>query len=716
MNTLENLFPDVTFTDSQKELCRKLVDFLNDESNDVFILCGYAGTGKTFLTLVITNYLEQHGRNIRLCAPTGKAARVLSEKSGKPASTIHREIFANPRLNDLSSQEDMFDDGYQIRFPLSNNLNPDGTVYIVDESSMIGDSADLDGELVFGSGKLLSDFVEYVKFDKNSHKTKVIIIGDNAQLLPVRMVISPALDEGYLKENFGLRTIKGYLTEIVRQKENNQIIKEASKIREAIACKKFNILNFSEKIGEVEKIDPEQAIEEVCREVIKQAWHGGSIPCVLLARTNREVLYYNEKIRLNLFKGDVPPREGEPLLVCQNNRLTGLMNGELVRIEEIIGNPWTRNIPLKVKDPETGQTKEKKVTLAYQRMLLSSTEDVEVECIVCTNLLGSEDSCLSKIERRASYVGFRMRNESLHPRDPQFKSKLLSDEEFNALQVRYGYAMTGHKAQGSQWDTVYVDCGTEQNQRCDSYFRWLYTAITRASEVLKLINAPEVSPYSSISFRHSSGEIFSKSEDSDSSQPHANLDEESKKAMREFAIPENPPLLSGIFCEVRKILPQDTTIKNVLHFNYKETYIFEIKGKTVKVDFNYNGKQKVTKVRMQVVCEEASILVDKLSSLEGYSVAHRRNPLEEKKEFSKPFLADFDTKIRKKANLLGVGVRFLGEHNYSLRYSFSFGREEPTTLDFYYNEKETFTKIRQVYKNGQVGEKIKELITSLRNG
>lgn len=240
--SLAKFFTKYNLTNNQEELIIKLNSFLFESTNNCFLLKGYAGTGKTFITKGLTEYFRVIRRNYILSAPTGKASKVIQEKTKSETYTIHKTIYSNTDLKEYKSGEE--DRTYKFYFELAVNESSDDTIYIVDEASMISNIYSEMEFIRFGSGFLLQDLMKYINLDQNDHNKKVIFIGDNAQLSPVGMNFSPALDTQYLIEHFGVQVEEFELTEVVRQQEDSGILKNASKLRKSLKSKIFNQLDI----------------------------------------------------------------------------------------------------------------------------------------------------------------------------------------------------------------------------------------------------------------------------------------------------------------------------------------------------------------------------------------------------------------------------------------------------------------------------------------
>ncbi len=485
---LKQSFTNYELTSGQNQLIEKLENFLSYENHDdVFILRGYAGTGKTFIVNGIVKYLNQIRRNHMLMAPTGKASLVLEQRSGVPARTIHSSIYRLSQLKNNSIDNQDNSSVFKLYFSIANNDLESDCVYIVDEASMVSNYRSEQETTVFGSGKLLDDFFQFINFDHNEHHKKVIFIGDSAQLPPIgydKKIGSPALNKDYLSKTYKLKTDDFELSEVVRQKADSAILKASRGLRNSINKKNYSTINFVFKPRELEKIEINSFINSYTNFLNNK---DESKDVIVITRTNEKVQAYNNQIRKIIYSSKIANKVDEILPLQVNERLLCVKNtrqfknGQIFELCSLIGNSETYKITL------NGKNKEKKIRqLTFQNAIVKTENGVLQETKLLLNLLNSDLPSLKPIDQQALYVFFRQRNKNLSPKDPLFKEALLEDPYFNALQVKFGYALTGHKAQGSEWKNVFIDVYS-QNKQNEDYFRWLYTAVTRAKKHLIVI-------------------------------------------------------------------------------------------------------------------------------------------------------------------------------------------------------------------------------------
>ena len=444
----------------QKEMIDKLAAFVSaPESDALFLLKGYAGTGKTTTISAMVKVLDELKIKFVLLAPTGRAAKVLSKQSGKPASTIHKKIYRQQSTADGAS-----------KFSLDRNLGKN-TVFFVDEASMISNLPQ--DHSVFGSGYLLSDLIEYVTSGFNC---KLIVSGDTAQLPPVGLSVSPALEKDELSL-FGMEVITMELREVVRQSQESGILENATYIRNRIledsptGFWKIKMKGFPDVI----QLGGDQLIDEISNCYNRL----GMEETIVITRSNKRANLFNEGIRKTILYQEDQIMRGDLLMIVKNNyhwskqleELDFIANGdiaEIIRIrkyEERFGFHFA-NVVLRLID--------------YQ--------DLEIECKILLETLTVEAPALTSEENKRLFEAISEDYEEIRNKRERWK-KIREDPYFNALQVKYSYAVTCHKAQGGQWKAVFLDHGYLTAEMIDREFlRWFYTAFTRSEERLYLVN------------------------------------------------------------------------------------------------------------------------------------------------------------------------------------------------------------------------------------
>ena len=471
-------------------------DFLYDPSSQVFIIKGYAGTGKTTLIKHICDFLDTIEVPFLLTAPTGRAARILSEKTKLSAKTIHSTIY-NPSFSDFDDEEN--EDEILLFSTKSDNEFAD-TVMIIDEASMISDKIDEGSQLQFGSGSLLKDIIAFMNLQSNNNN-KIIFVGDPAQLPPVNDPLSPALSKDYLKENYKLNVSEATLKEIIRQDKESPIISNSIRLRESLENDYYDNLDFQES----DEIIKQNSFDDIRFSEI-------NIDRVIITFTNRRALYYNLSYREKVLNFDNSKLSlGDRLLVISNNYKYKLFNGDFVSVEQILSNSIeTREITLegieyKFEFIDAVISHDDSSTKLNVKLLLNSLFNDK------SSLSLKEQKALKILTERIEKIK-RPRSYSSQDDKIEYFEKLSESPYLNALQIKFGYAVTCHKAQGGEWKEVIVDFDDFQSYTNEFFFRWTYTSITRAAERLVLINPPkisenEVTTYNEF-YQHSESEYY----------------------------------------------------------------------------------------------------------------------------------------------------------------------------------------------------------------
>ncbi len=450
-------------TEDQRLLFDKLAEFIfNPQNNRIFLLKGYAGTGKTSSVSAVVKSLRKLKINSILLAPTGRAAKVFSYYSGYPAFTVHKKIYRQKSASD----------GFGS-FSLDRNLHKD-TLFIVDEASMINNTS-FDGS-VFGSGRLLDDLIEYVY---NGNNCRLILIGDTAQLPPVGIAKSPALDTSEL-EFYNLEVDEIELTEVIRQAQKSSILSNANYLRSLIALPD----SFSGfPVFHLENEDTERMSGADLIEAISSAYDKfGMDDVIVINRSNKRANKYNEGIRNAVLYRESKLSEGDLLMIVKNNyfwcekikEIDFLANGDIVEVVRIHGYQDLYGFQF-----------------ADVSLRLIDYQDIEIKVKIILDTLDIESAALTMNDNKKLFNAV-MEDYADVPLKKDRIKKIKEDPYFNALQVKFSYAITCHKAQGGQWKVVFLDQGylTEDMINIE-YLRWLYTAFTRATEKLYLVNFPD---------------------------------------------------------------------------------------------------------------------------------------------------------------------------------------------------------------------------------
>ena len=544
---MNEIISNNSLSKSQEDFILSFNNFLSDDTKKAFILNGYAGTGKTYIISQVINYLNNHEWFIQFLTPTGRSAKVANEQlknNNIKAKTIHRGIYHSSgdiyycdnqfcsyekyisaqnsseymdikklicpicskktekdvklfkkRSFELQSVDNIWSDGNFI------DISQKKKIIFVDESSMVSNSENF-SEVSFGSGKILNDLIEYSNIQTNANN-KIVFIGDTAQLTPIDMSFSPALSPKYLENNFDINSNISNLTEVFRQEKESGILNNATRFRNYISDKQFLDLSFK-----TENFEDLEDLEDNIIERFSTLYNNQDLDsCVLITHSTKNTNFYNTEIRKKIFNvdEDIKLLNGERLICVENNYFNEIFNGEFITITSLGSfSERTRNIrPTEQEkreyieqngiDSKSADKIEKiPVKLTFQKATIqyfdNSGKINEKEIVLNLSILNSNDRALNRLTRRAMYVDLliRLNKKSLNKDD-------FSDPEFSSLVVKYGYSIVCHKAQGGEWNNVMIDFSTHDtlNKNTEDYFRWCYTAITRARQKNFFINTPE---------------------------------------------------------------------------------------------------------------------------------------------------------------------------------------------------------------------------------
>ncbi len=448
-----------TPTNDQFQLMELLSDFVvNERDKNMLLLKGYAGTGKTSMISVFIKAL--HELNIRtvLLAPTGRAAKVLSSYSATAATTIHKKIYRQRTSKDAFGE-----------FAIDRNLYSN-TFFIVDEASMLSDrNTDTS---IFGTGNLLEDLINYVYNDKNC---KLILVGDTAQLPPVGLPVSSAMNKPFL-ESYGLNVVEHILREVVRQAQESGILSNATSIRNLISENdvqkpKFVLSGFTD----VHRIPGNELLE-----TLSQAYRNyGRDDTIVICRSNKIANKYNQGIRGQILMHDEELAAGDYLMVVKNNyfwlkeneKADFIANGDIVKIKRV-----------KKYQELYG------FRFAHVEIILPDYDNTELSVKLLLDTLYSEAPALTSDDNKRLFYTVSEDYADIVSLKKRY-AQVKENEYFNALQVKHANAITCHKSQGGQWRAVFIDQSYFKDDMLTiEYLKWLYTAFTRATETIYLVN------------------------------------------------------------------------------------------------------------------------------------------------------------------------------------------------------------------------------------
>jgi len=450
----------LTPTPGQQALFRKLGRFMDDEDGrPVFILKGYAGTGKTSVLDAFIKAAPALGYTVSLMAPTGRAAKVMNQYTGRYASTIHRKIYVQKEDSATGS----------LNFRLQKNKEEE-TVYVVDEASMISELGEM------GSDGLLRDLVTYVFSGQNN---KLVLIGDEAQLPPVNLPVSPALDIRHVEGFYHAKVYAHTLTEVMRQNAASGILKNATDLRSVLADEDIRVQLTTRGFRDIFRMTSER-IEDGIRYAYDKY---GQENTIVLTQSNKNAVLYNQFIRNTINYSDSEIDNADILMVVKNNYNTlspesqagFLANGEFVKVKRL------------GREEEMHGFRFLNVTLS----LVDYPDDPEFDTLIILDTLYSPSPSLTREQNQALYESVT-RDYQWVKSAKERKKMIREDRYMNALQVKFAYALTCHKAQGGQWDAVFIDqYYLREDVQSPEFVRWLYTAVTRGIKEVFFVNFPD---------------------------------------------------------------------------------------------------------------------------------------------------------------------------------------------------------------------------------
>lgn len=721
MTGILDCFASLTLTADQRAAALQIEAFLAG-TDPVFLLKGYAGTGKTTLLKGICQYVQSQGREPLLMAPTGRAAKVMREKTGLAARTIHKHIYSFTKLDTIETTDGPGEETYRFYFKLSVKDELYRQVILVDEASMVSD-AESEGEFYrFGTGRLLRDLLAYGKIGQANVRTQIIFVGDPAQLPPVGMASSPALDAQYMADVFGLPCHTAELRGVVRQNATSGVLALATEVRHCIEAGQFNHFCVADNGTDVRTL----------------AW-AEFMPAYLQADPRKVVVCYknktakdiNERIRGERFGASPPPLvKGDVVVVGMNNRRLDVMNGTFGQITEVTGRVAERAYTIRRKTGTvSGTLRWRWAGIRFRDEGLPHT----AETWILENFLLSDGSRLDSVESQALYVDFVIRYGSQEGRESgftktvEFQEALKGDDFFNALMVKHGYAVTCHKAQGSEWPDVlvcfdynttagfnpYRDKQTVKGLDNSEFYRWAYTAITRASGRLLALNPPRLSAFSKLEWDNPA-----------TPEPPPGLPGAEIRTLpwggaedawlRELSLAQRCEPIQRKLLEVRHgLAPAGVRLQTAVSKPYQEHLVFERNGKTARALLTYGG-DFVFKHQIQGGDEVMAALLRDVMARPAAVVFERQSPLQVtflsgyQPPADRPQLAILFESVSQLAAAKQISIIGIDSLPYRERYTFRRGAEE-ATADFVYTDKGFFRKAGPVHRKSRGGKLLADI-------
>ena len=724
-------FQHINLTKDQSEAIEKLYNFLLSDER-IFILQGYAGSGKTTLLKGVVQYLNSIERLYQLMAPTGRAAKVINQKTGFESTTVHKGIYSFDELQEIERSKEERDVSFLYQYKLRNNTDVHDTIFIVDEASMVSDKLS-EGEFFrFGSGYLLKDLITFSRVKDSTTKSKIIFIGDPAQLPPIGMNFSPALDASYLQDNFQLKTSAAEMKQVKRQDANNGILVSATKLRKCLTSGYFNDFNIRENKKDVFNPLYEDYLE---------TYNAQSKKKIIICYKNKTALDLNIAIRKDKFGRDLPIQPADTVIIGSNNYRLGIMNGEFAVVVEASVSIESREIRFKVKEGKTESVK-----LTWRKVVLLVPDEngkpKNVSGYILENYLYG-DNCLKQEEQRALYVDFKTRYPKLKKGTEEFKEAISNDPYFNCIQLKYGYAVTCHKAQGGEWENAFVfwDRGISSNfnfyetehdrsgKTNSDFYRWAYTAITRASKRLYCINPPFFSSFSGMTFIDANVQkAFNELTGVSSQSVEIDLNDEVLHEIEKFGLLKAPLEIQDHFIgRWYSLKEQNIQIIQWERVGYEIRYVFKRANETAAFKFWVNGKNVFKSNYQKLPAETNSQELYSLISnvFEGLGdVVINRNTAEAildkitfdiELEENKPFLKNLFDSITHELKT-GEVISEIAHLSYRERYTFQQG-SNTCVIDFEYNKDGFLGRVLPIENkcdSAKLLDSIKEIIKKLK--
>lgn len=694
-----NHFSHITLSSDQEAALTNLESFIGGEA-DVFLLKGYAGSGKTTIIKGLIGHLQSLGKQTMLMAPTGRAAKVIRDKTGAEAFTIHKSIYSYEDTEDLEEG-----DSFRIRYMLRNNLDIVNTIFIVDEASMVSDHYAEQEFFVFGSGHLLSDLMRFARIGQSIAGNKIIFVGDPCQLPPVQENKSKALDLELLQTSYGVTVHEAEMKEVKRQQGTSGVLKAASRLRKSMTSGIFN--NFDLRENGTDLFNP-------LAEQFLDLWQTKVGTKVIVAYKNKTCQALNSRIRERRYGArNLSIREGDIVIIGANDYKLGVFNGEFAVVNWASESVIQRVVIMKKKEPVT-------LTWREVELLFPDSEDGKkpVKGLMLENFL-TGDNYLTSEEMQAIYVDFKQRHPKLYPRTEEFKEAMEVDPFVHCLKLKYGYAVTCHKAQGGEWDHVFsvwdhdyrdsFDWAHEKQSRSgktnDQFYRWAYTALTRTSKNFYSLNPPYFNAYSSMTFvdfpaEKALNELKGVNQPEELEINEAIIQMLSELGLSDEAIPIQDHLIrvSDAFSK------HHIEVVGWQRLGFEIRYKLNREGDSAVFKSFINGKgefkQPFLPMPGQSANAEFNLEISELfKSMPAITVTRNvvevvaaRLEFEFELEEQYPFVHDLFDDINVRLEETGIIVARLEHMQHKERYTFSKGREE-ATLDFEYNAKGTFGRV-----------------------
>jgi hypothetical protein len=702
-----NHFRDIKLGEDQDRALSKIEAFLNSQQQ-VFMLKGYAGSGKTTILGGLIEYFTEIQKGYVLMAPTGRAAKIIREKTGVDANTVHKSIYSFDDLIEID-EGGSFVYSYKIR----NNSDVVGKVFIVDEASLLSDKKNEAEFFRFGTGHLLTDLLKFTRVCEPNVNSKIIFVGDPCQLPPIGENSSKAFDVDYLRSKFNLISDEVELKEVKRQIFDSSLLQSAVKIRKSISTNFFH--DFDLLPNELDIFSPSH-------DSFLDVWAKAQNPKIIIASKNKTCLGINRQIRERLFGiPNLPIQKTDVVIFGGNNYRKGVLNGEFAVVNKSSDSVISRVVRLKGKDP---------VTLVWREVEFLVPNNNGVDSVVSGKILENflyGDNFLKPDESQALYVDFIQRNKELTRGTEEFKDAILNDDFFNCLLVKFGYSITCHKAQGGEWDSVFTiwdhenspmfNCFFHQQSKNGKtnldFFRWAYTAITRASSKLYVLNPPNFNSYSAMTIVDLQVQkILENTAGVQNESDDLVIDEEATSVLSNYGLLDQPIQFQDHFLKTRHAVSQSLIeIKEWNKVGYEVRYKFQKGHDSAVFKVYFNGRIEfnnsfIVVPRLSQNEQLNDLVLQSLIRTNFHNVSVKRltvNSVLEKIEFDMNFEEQFSFTKRLFDDLsfhlakIKISVVSVDHLQYKERYSFERNGER-AIFDFEYNNDGFFGRVLYISK------------------
>lgn len=642
-------------------------------------------------------------------APTGRAAKVINQKTGFEATTIHKGIYSFDELEEIESADSDGNVSFMYNYKLSNNPDVHNAVLIIDEASMVSDIQSKGEFFRFGSGYLLKDLIKYSQIGFPNATSKIIFIGDPAQLPPIGMNSSPALNKNYLDENYQLKVVETEIKEVKRQDANNAILASATKIRKCLTSGFFNDFDLRENGKDIFNPKFEDFLE---------TYKSQERTKVIISYKNKTALDLNQRIRMDKYGADLSIQPGDHIIIGGNNYSLDIMNGEFAVVSNAETSTITRQVYFKNKGEGTSS-----VLLTWRSIELllpdENGQSKTVKGLMLENYL-TGDNYLKPEEQQALYVDFKNRHPKLKPKTKEFKEAIINDPYFRCILLKYGYAVTCHKAQGGEWDSTFLfwDYGindgfnfyqsehSRTSKTNSSFYRWAYTAVTRASKEMFCINPPYFNSFSKVSFIDSNVKnSFNELTGSVLNPIEIELQEDHVNSLKRFNLQDTTASIQNHFLKTNYFVQkQYIDIVSWERVSYEIRYGFKRVNDIVVIKFWVNGKDEFKANFQKLPAETNSdTLFEEVSSLleNTPKVVFTRNTIDTiltqiefdvKIEEEMPFLVFLYEVLVAQLTKSNITIEEINHKSYRERYVFS-RENEKAIIDFEYNGNGFFGRV-----------------------